>query len=47
MKRITVDLPEELYERLRLAAYTEHRSVSEVVRDRLTASLPALPAAEA
>ena len=43
MKRITVDLPDELYERLRLAAYAEHRSASAVVRDRLAASLPELP----
>jgi plasmid stability protein len=43
MKRITVDLPDELYERLRLAAYAEHRSASAVVRDRLAASLPDLP----
>jgi len=46
MKRITVDLPDDLYERLRLAAYTEHRSVSEVVRDRLASSLPGLPPAK-
>ena len=43
MKRITVDLPDDLWERLRLAAYTEHSSVSEVVRDRLTLALPELP----
>lgn len=42
MKRITVDLPDGLYERVRLAAYTERRSVSEVVRDRLVSSLPEL-----
>lgn len=46
MKRITVDLADDLYERLRLAAYTEHRSVSEVVRERLTSSLPELPSAD-
>jgi len=44
MKRITVDLPDELHERLRLAAYTEHRSVGAVVRNRLElSSLPELP----
>jgi plasmid stability protein len=43
MKRISVDLPDDLYERLRLAAYTEERSVSAVVRDRLALTLPALP----
>jgi Arc/MetJ-type ribon-helix-helix transcriptional regulator len=44
MKRITVDLPEELHERLRLAAFIEHKSVSEVVRESLAASpLPELP----
>ena len=46
MKRITVDLADDLYERLRLAAYTEHRSVSEVVRERLMSSLPELPSAD-
>lgn len=45
MKRITVDLPDDLYERLRLAAYTERHSVSEIVRDRLASALPQLPAA--
>ena len=44
MKRITVDLPDELYQRLRLAAYTEDCSVSEAVRSHLAASLPELPA---
>jgi metal-responsive CopG/Arc/MetJ family transcriptional regulator len=44
MKRITVDLPDDLYERLRLAAFTEHHSVSEAVRDRLASALPQLPA---
>ena len=39
MKRITVDLPDELYEALRLAAFTERHSVSEEVRERLAASL--------
>jgi len=43
MKRITVDLPDELYERLRLAAFAEDRSKSAVVRDRLESSLPELP----
>ena len=44
MKRVTVDLPDDLYERLRLAAYMEHSSVSAVMRDRLLASpLPELP----
>lgn len=43
MKRITVDLPDDLYERLRLAAYRERHSASEIVRDRLAASLPELP----
>jgi len=44
VKRITVDLPDDLYERLRLAAYIERNSVSAVVRDRLLASsLPELP----
>lgn len=43
MKRITVDLPDDLYERLRLAAYVEHASVSEVVRNRLTSSLAEEP----
>lgn len=44
MKRITVDLPEGLHERLRLAAFTGHKSVSEVVRENLAASpLPELP----
>jgi len=43
MKRITIDLPDDLYERLRLAAYTENRSASAVVRDRLESSLPELP----
>lgn len=43
MKRITVDLPDDLYERLRLAAYAEHSSASAVVRDRLESSLPELP----
>jgi len=43
MKRISVDLPDELHERLRLAAYTEGKSKSEVVRDRLESSLPELP----
>lgn len=47
MKRITVDLPDDLYERLRLAAYTGHCSVSEAVRAELTASLPELTAPEA
>lgn len=42
MKRITVDLPDELYERLRLAAYTESRKISEVVRDRLARTLPVI-----
>jgi len=40
MKRITIDLPDELHERLRLAAYTENRSVSAVVRDSLAAAFP-------
>ena len=43
MKRITVDLPDDLYKRLRLAAYTGDTSVSEIVR-RLASSLPELPA---
>jgi predicted CopG family antitoxin len=44
MKRITVDLSEDLYERLRLAAFNERKSVSEIVRERLAASpLPELP----
>lgn len=45
MKRITVDLPDDLYERLRLAAYVDHCSVSEAVRDRLASALPGTPAA--
>jgi hypothetical protein len=43
MKRISVDLPDDLYERLRLAAFAERRSASAVVRDRLESSLPELP----
>ena len=47
MKRITVDLPDDLYERLRLAAYTEHCSASEALRTHLASSLPELPAKKA
>jgi hypothetical protein len=44
VKRITVDLPDDLWKRLRLAAYVEDSSVSAIVRDRLLASsLPRLP----
>jgi plasmid stability protein len=39
MNRITVDLDEELYERLRHAAYTEHRSMADIVRELLAAHL--------
>ena len=45
MKRITVDIPDDLYERMRLAAYTGGTSVSEIVR-RLAGTLPALPSEE-
>ena len=44
MKRITVDLPDELYEALRLTAFNERHSVSEEVRNRLAASLTEAPA---
>ena len=40
MKRITVDLEDDQYERLRLAAYTERCSVSEAVRKYLALSPP-------
>lgn len=40
MKRITFDLPEPLYERVRLAAFNERSTVSEVVRSRLAAAFP-------
>lgn len=45
MKRITVDLPDELWERLRAAAYAGRCSASAAVRDCLAASLPDLPEA--
>lgn len=41
MKRITLDLPEDLYEQLRLAAYEERKSVSAIVRERLADSAQA------
>jgi Ribbon-helix-helix protein, copG family len=40
MKRITVDLDEPLYERLRAEAYVKHVSMSEIVRGLLEAHLP-------
>jgi predicted transcriptional regulator len=43
MKRITVDLEDDLYERLRAEAYARHVPMSEIVRDRLASSLPRLP----
>ena len=46
MKRITVDLPDDLYKRVRRAAYTEDTSVSEVIR-RLVTTLPEVPAEDA
>ena len=47
MKRITVDLEDDLYERLRLAAYTENCSVSAALRKYLASSpLPELPPQE-
>ena len=43
VKRISVDLADDLYERLRLAAYQENLPISEAVRERLVNSLPQLP----
>lgn len=40
--RVTVDLSDDLYERLRLAAFTERCSVSEAVRKHLMSSFPEL-----
>ena len=40
MTRVTVDLDEDLYERLRAAAYAEHRPMAEIVRDLVRQSLP-------
>ncbi len=41
MNRITVDLSEELYERLRGAAFIEHRPMADIVRELLASHLPA------
>ena len=40
MKRITIDLDEALYERLRKAAFDRHESVAASVRVALEAWLP-------
>ena len=40
MTRVTVDLDEDLYERLRAAAYAGHRPMADIVRDLLRQSLP-------
>lgn len=46
MKRVTVDLPDELYERLRSAAFADRSSISQEIRDRLALSLPEPPEGE-
>jgi hypothetical protein len=40
MKRITVDLEDGLYQRLRRAAFDREESVSEAIREALVAWLP-------
>ena len=40
MRRITVDLDDELHERLHTAAYDRHESMSVIVRRVLDAALP-------
>jgi metal-responsive CopG/Arc/MetJ family transcriptional regulator len=32
MKRVTVDMDDDLYEELRRAAYVEHKAMAEIVR---------------
>ena len=36
MKRITVDMDDDLYEKLRRVAYTEHKPMAEIVRQLIT-----------
>lgn len=45
MKRISVDLSDGLYERLRYAAYLSDRPLTEEIRDQLGSSLPEVPEA--
>ena len=39
MKRVTVDMDDDLYEELRRAAYVEHKAMAEIVRMVLVQAL--------